>query len=87
MPKKQKPASDLEKRLRAAAMKLPDTEEGIACAGTSLEKRTIKVRGKAFLFIGQTDAMLKLSDSLPIATNLAAQHPDHFKVGAHRKKS
>ena len=64
-------------------MGLPDTEEGIACAGTSLEKRTMKVSGKAFLFLGQADAMLKLSDSLSAATKLASKDPDHCKVGAH----
>jgi hypothetical protein len=84
MPKKQKSVvSELAKILRTTAMELPDTEEGIACAGTSLEKRTIKVRGKAFLFVGQADAMLKLSESLPMATKVAGEHPDHFKVGAH----
>ena len=84
MAKKQKNAAgDLAKVFRTAAMKLPDTEEGIACAGTSLEKRTIKVRGKAFLFLGRADAMLKLSDSLPTATKLATAHPDQVKVGAH----
>jgi hypothetical protein len=45
--------------LRQIALRLPGTEEGVACAGTSLEKRTIKVRGKAFLFLGAGDAMLK----------------------------
>jgi hypothetical protein len=65
------------------ALKLPEAEEGIACAGTSLEKRTIKARGKAFLFLGQCDAMLKLGDSLGEATALASKQPDRCKVGAH----
>lgn len=75
--------NNLASALYAAALGLPDTEEGIACAGTSLEKRTMKVSGKAFLFLGQADAMLKLSDSLSAATKLASEHPDHCKVGAH----
>jgi hypothetical protein len=85
MPKKQKSAApgDLAKLLRTAALALPNVEEGIACAGTSLEKRTLKIRGKAFLFLAQSDAMLKLSDSLPTATKLATAHPDQLKVGAH----
>ena len=40
--------------LHSIAAKLPDVEEGVACAGTSLEKRTMKVRGKAFLFLGES---------------------------------
>jgi hypothetical protein len=85
MAKKQRSAAgnNLASALRATALDLPETEEGIACAGTSLEKRTIKVSGKAFLFLGKADAMLKLSDSLSTATKLAAEHPDHCKVGAH----
>lgn len=69
--------------LRQAAMQYPEAVAGIACAGTTLEKQTIKVRNKAFLFLGANDAMLKLSDSLTVATELAATEPNRFKVGAH----
>jgi hypothetical protein len=75
--------NDSLQALRAAALKLPGVEVGIACAGTALEKRTLKVRGKAFLFLGPKDAMLKLQDSLPQAVTLAAREPGRFKVGAH----
>jgi hypothetical protein len=68
--------------LRQIALRLPGTEEGVACAGTSLEKRTIKARGKAFLFLGTADAMLKLGASLPEATALAAKQPGVYKPGA-----
>lgn len=68
--------------LRQAALKYPEAEEGIACAGTSLEKRTIKVRNKAFLFLGAADAMLKLQESIPEATKLAEGEPTRYKVGA-----
>lgn len=70
-------------KLLTAALSLPDTEEGIACAGTSLEKRTIKVHKKAFLFLSAKDAMLKLSDSLAAAEELAEAEPERYKVGAH----
>jgi hypothetical protein len=69
--------------LRIHALKYPDTEEGVACEGTSLEKRTIKVKNKAFLFLGLADAMVKLDASLPEATKLAAKEPGRYKVGAH----
>jgi len=69
--------------LRNQALAMANVEEGIACAGTSLEKRTIKVRKKAFVFLGQTDVMLKLDESLPEATRFARLHPDNVKVGAH----
>jgi hypothetical protein len=69
--------------LRELALKYPETEEGIACAGTALEKRTIKVRNKAFLFLGKADVMLKLRDSLTEAAKLAAKAPDVYKAGAN----
>lgn len=68
--------------MRTQALQLPETEEGIACAGTSLEKRTIKVGKKAFVFIGAQDVMLKLDQSLPEATRLAATNPGSVKAGA-----
>lgn len=72
----------IAKTLQAAALKLPQTEEGVACAGTSLEKRTIKARGKAFLFLGPGDVMFKLGPSLGEAKQLARAEPEHCKVGA-----
>ena len=61
--------------LRSLALRYPGAQEGIACNGNSLEKRTIKAGGKAFLFLGPRDAMLKLRDSLPEATRLARELP------------
>lgn len=69
--------------VRTIALRQPDTEEGVACEGTAVEKRTFKSRKKAFLFLGPADAMLKLRESLPEATTLATKHPTHYKVGAH----
>jgi hypothetical protein len=74
---------DLRQSLRSRALGYPETVEGIACAGTSLEKLTVKVRNKAFLFLGLEDAMLKLDDSLEQASELAAEMPGRCKVGAH----
>lgn len=68
--------------LRFIAAKLPDVEEGIACAGTSIERRTMKVRGKAFLFLGATDAKFKLQDALKEASQFAEDHPDSCRVGS-----
>lgn len=83
MAAKQTSQQKLHAKLLNAALALPETEEGIACAGTALEKRTIKVRKKAFLFLSAKDAMLKLSESLPVAEDLAAAEPERYKVGAH----
>ena len=71
------------KSLRDTALKYPETEEGVACEGTALEKRTVKVRGKAFLFLGPKDLMLKLTASLDDANSRAAKEPERYKVGAH----
>jgi hypothetical protein len=62
-------------------LSLPDTEAGIACKGTAAERATIKVNGKAFLFLGSADAMLKLQDSVRESEQFAAQLPAHCKPG------
>jgi hypothetical protein len=67
--------------LHKFAMTLPDAEEGIACAGTVIEKRTAKVNKRAFLFLGLTDAMVKLDGSYAEAEKLAAKAPDNFVPG------
>jgi hypothetical protein len=69
--------------LRRLALLLPGTAEGVACAGTALETRTITAGGKAFLFLRDTDARLKLRESLPEVTELAAGRPERYAVGAH----
>lgn len=74
---------EITSRLREAALAVPEATEGVACEGTPLEKHTVKVRNKAFLFLGRADAMLKLVESLDEAVRLAAEDPDHYKVGAH----
>lgn len=75
-------AADLTNALRAFASGLPETTEGVACAGTSLESRTVEVRKKAFLFLRPTEARLKLRESLPEAMHLAATAPDRWRVGS-----
>ena len=67
--------------LRTFALRLAETEEGIACKGTLLESRTIKTRGKAFLFLRPTEARLKLGASLKEAAARAAKSPDRCVVG------
>src|SRR5688572_19540275 len=71
------------KSLRAIAMMQGDVEEGIACPGTAMERRTIKANKKAFLFFGATDAMVKLDASLAEARRLAKAEPARYRVGAN----
>ncbi len=68
--------------LRKIAMRHPETSEGIACAGTSLESRTIKAGSKAFLFLRATEIRLKLEESLAEAKRIAKKDPKRFQVGA-----
>jgi hypothetical protein len=68
--------------LRRFALRLPDTEEGVACAGTALESRTVRTRGKAFLFLRATEARLKLQASLKDAAARAAKEPGRYVVGS-----
>jgi hypothetical protein len=68
--------------LLASAAKLPGVTEGIACAGTALESRTLKIGGKAFAFFGPTDLRIKLSGSLAAAKRLAKSRPGSCQPGA-----
>jgi hypothetical protein len=63
------------KALHAAAAKLPGVTEGVACAGTALESRTLKIGDKAFAFFGPMDLRIKLSASLKEARQLAKSRP------------
>jgi hypothetical protein len=65
------------------ALRLPQTEEGVACEGTALESHTVKTNKKAFLFLRATEARLKLAASLKEAAALAAQDANRYSVGAH----
>jgi len=69
--------------LRQFALKLPETEEGVACEGTTLESRTVRRKNKAFLFLRAADLRLKLAASLKEAAELASQEPARYAVGAH----
>ncbi len=71
--------------LHAIAMKLPGVQEGVACAGTVVESRTIKVNGKAFLFLRKAQAMLKLDGSLAEARSLATKEPERYFPGSGGK--
>lgn len=69
--------------LRSHALGLRGAEEGIACQGTALEKRTVQVKKKAFVFLGADHVMVKLRDSLDDAKRLAAQDPAAYRAGAN----
>jgi hypothetical protein len=68
--------------LRTVALSYPEAQQGIACAGTAAEKRTIKARDKAFLFLGKAEVMLKLCESLAEAVEWATKAPSICRVGA-----
>jgi hypothetical protein len=68
--------------LLAHARRHPGIEEGVACAGTKLESRTVKVRGKAFAFFASDKLRLKLGSSLAEAQAFAARSPDACSAGA-----
>lgn len=82
MARRNGPTSEPGKALRALALRHPGVEEGVACEGTVLEKRTLRVGGKAFLFLGPRDAMLKLRESLAEATRLTKEEPARYRAGA-----
>lgn len=73
--------------VREVALRYPEVEPGVACAGTALESTTFKARKKAFLFLtgaGPTYQLrLKLRESQAEAAELAGQEPGRYKLGAN----
>jgi hypothetical protein len=82
MSRSAKTQSKFMEALRKFALRYPEAEEGIACEGTAVESRTVKVRNKAFVFLGLTDVRVKLRDCLAEAAELAAKEPECYSVGA-----
>lgn len=77
----QPPKTTIE-ALRKAALSHPDVEVSVACEGTSVESASFKVRGKAFLFLRNVSAMVKLSASRAEAERWAQQSPGVCKIGS-----
>ena len=73
----------IKQPMQKLALRYPEAQEGIACAGTALESKTVKVGNKAFLFLGEKEVRLKLGESLPEATKLASKAPGRYEVGVH----
>src|SRR5262245_7280694 len=69
--------------LRKLALRHPGTEEGVACAGTALESRTVRAGKRAFLFLRPGELRLKLRESLPEAAKLASKDSNSYSVGAN----
>lgn len=63
--------------LAKTALNLKDVATSIACKGTSVERTTYTINKKAFLFLGNADAMVKLQESISDARKVAG-----CKVGA-----
>ena len=68
--------------LRAFALRLPETTEGVACKGTAVESRTVQVRGKAFVFLRAAELRVKLGPSVPEIAALAKKEPRRYQTGA-----
>jgi predicted DNA-binding protein (MmcQ/YjbR family) len=67
--------------LRKAALGYEGVEEGVACAGTVLESATFKAKKKAFLFVNEKSARLRLTSSRGEAEELAKKSPERFQIG------
>lgn len=74
--------TDVIEKLHQHAMRLAHVVESVACKGTVIEKRTVTVNKRAFVFLGTRDAMLKLGKSLPEAWKLAEREPERFRPSA-----
>src|SRR5688500_782995 len=67
--------------LRELGMAHAGVTAGVACKGTAMERHTLKANGKAFLFFGVGDALVKLAGSLAEAKRLAKAEPERYQVG------
>ena len=54
---------DARQVMLEAGLRLPGVERGIACEGTPVQSDTLKVNGRAFLFLSPKKAYFKLSAS------------------------
>lgn len=63
------------------ALQYPEVTEGLACAGTAIESRTIITGKKAFLFLRRKEVRMKVGDSFPQLQQLEAAHPDQYEAG------
>jgi hypothetical protein len=62
-------------------LKHPNTEQSLACRGTVVESATVKVEGKAFLFVRPIHVMMKVDAATAEATRMAAAEPERYIVG------
>jgi hypothetical protein len=67
--------------LRKAALAHDEVEEGVACAGTAIECATFKSKKKAFLFVNENNARVRLVASRAEAARLAKKEPKRFVIG------
>lgn len=72
---------ELLEAMRATALGYPGTVEGISCAGTAIESRTVKAGKRAFLFLRRKEVRIKLEASLGEIQARAAQAPDQWEAG------
>jgi hypothetical protein len=74
------------KLVKKAAARFPGVEEGVACAGTSLESMTFNAKGKAFVFAAVKDGVysvrVKLDASVSEAKKLAKSEPGLCSIGS-----
>jgi hypothetical protein len=68
---------------RRLALRLPGTAEGVACAGTPPECRTVSAGPTTFVFLPDNEIRVKLRDALPEAEALAAAEPGRYAVDTH----
>jgi predicted DNA-binding protein (MmcQ/YjbR family) len=82
MPKGQLTPRQLEAALRDYALGFPETTEDFPWGD-----RAIKVKGKAFLFMGATDKEVSFSVKLPhsrfFVLDLPNTEPTHYGLGKH----
>lgn len=62
-------------------LKHPDAEENLACKGTVVESATVKVGGRAFLFVRPIHVMLKVDAAMAEVTKMAAKEPERYIPG------
>lgn len=72
---------ELVQALLRFGLKHPNTEESLACKGTVIESATVKVGGRAFLFVRPIHIMMKVDAAMAEVNKMAAKEPERFIAG------
>jgi len=63
------------------ALRYPEVTEGVACAGTPIESRTVLTGKRAFVFLRRKEVRMKVGDAFAEVAALAEAQPNRYEAG------